>query len=290
MQAVHQRLQQQEIISVRPINNSTQPRVYLDYNSTSPLATSVKEYLANGDFDFANPSALHTRGRQARKSLSQIKEKTLGFFSGRDSDLLINHSGATEAINLLFKSKAYTAFIENKKIFFAVMATDHSCVLSQKEFCQSLGHKFEIIPVDSIGQINKEKLLFDLMQFSGEKFVNLTAVNNESGVALPRNEFDFLRDVPDLFLHIDAAQLPFKLSHWNFLSSVPSAYTFSSHKFGGVKGHGFTLLRQSEKKIHSIISGGGQQMGYRSGTENILAAECTLLALTEGRDRLLVTD
>ena len=104
-------------------------------------------------------------------------------------------------------------------------------------------------------------------------------VHNETGGVSSLADLTQFKTIPDLYLHIDAVPAPGKISGWKELK-VGDIFTFSAHKFGALKGIGFSFF---SKKIsfHPLISGGGQQGSLRSGTENPMAVQSVMLALKD---------
>ena len=78
----------------------------------------------------------------------------------------------------------------------------------------------------------------------------------------------------------DSVQTPGKIPGWQSLKNELDAYIYSSHKFGGIKGVGFSFIKDSFD-YSSLITGGGQQKGSRSGTENPVGVYTTELALKD---------
>ncbi len=254
------------------INN----RLYFDYNATSPLAKSVKDYLARGDFPF-NSSSSHSSGKNARRDLIKATSIIQKIF--KTSYLPVFHSGATEGINHCLQGRFKKIISQNKKPFLIATATDHSAVLNTMTSFEKIPHK--ILSVDKMGNIDLNELEATLKNNSDHEFiVNFTWVNNETGLI-----FDFQKVLPLLksfntFLHLDSAQAPNKINNWTILPSGFDAYTFSAHKFGGLTGCGFTFLKD-EHSILPLIMGGGQQAGLRGGTENVVGIISCALALEE---------
>ena len=99
--------------------------------------------------------------------------------------------------------------------------------------------------------------------------VSIMAVNNEVGSNQPIQEIgELLKEYPTIHFHVDAVQaigkIPLDLSSTSRIDIA----TFSAHKFHGLKGTGFLYIKQG-KKIASLLNGGGQEKGLRSGTENV---------------------
>lgn len=85
------------------------------------------------------------------------------------------------------------------------------------------------------------------------------------------------------FIHVDAVQLVGKTANWDMLSPELDAYTFSGHKFGALKGIGFSFVSNGTD-FSPLIVGGSQQDGLRAGTENALGVYSIKLALHEMKE------
>ena len=84
-------------------------------------------------------------------------------------------------------------------------------------------------------------------------------MNNETGIVRPLSEAEQLKNIEGVEIICDAVQSPGKTEHWRELSSSLDSYTYSAHKFGALKGIGFTFVKDAYK-FKSHIVGGGQQM------------------------------
>lgn len=254
-------------------------RIYLDFNSTSPLASSVTEYLSKGDFFWANPSSSHTSGKKSRKFINEAKNEIRSCFNLQGDFDLFFHSGATEGINTFVKGYAS----KNPKSKFFFMSTDHSAVIAQSEYLKHFECSLSLLPVLKDGEIN-----FSLIDSDQTIFLNITRVNNETGFVIPLAPLGQLKKKfgDKIFIHLDCAQTPFKTLDWNIISEDIDAATFSGHKFGALKGVGFSFFKKNRiQQIEPLISGGGQEDNLRSGTENILAIVTIAMALKEGMNK-----
>src|SRR5690606_2480346 len=134
------------VLSVRSISN----RYYFDYNATSPLAESVKNWLAKGDFPFANPASIHHSGKTARRLVNEVRDSLYKNFSLKDDQFdLFFHSGATEGIGNLIRGY----FEEHPKATFVYFATDHSCVYQHGLYLAKKGIPVIELAVDQQGDI-----------------------------------------------------------------------------------------------------------------------------------------
>jgi cysteine desulfurase len=271
-------LLQLEIQSERSISN----RYYFDYNATSPLSDKVVDFIKNGDFLFGNPASLHQTGKRARKHINDTSEFLFNTFSLNQNDFnLIYHSGATEGINTFFKGVALKHFNEKIASSFFFSSVDHACVVELKEMLESLGHSVYFFDVNRDGLFDSNELIKKILSeksLGRSSFLNFTYINNESGVVWPLEIASKIKTATNAFIHVDAVQLVGKIANWNKLLPELDAYTFSGHKFGSLKGVGFSFIR---KDFHysPLLVGGGQQSGLRAGTENALGIYSLKLAL-----------
>ena len=225
--------------------------IYLDYNATTPLTPNAKQAMIEAFECLGNPSSVHKHGREVRKLLENAREKMALFFNLPARNVTFT-SGATEANNLMVKGFKGPVLVST---------VEHDSILSA---CDSS----PTIPVDSEGVIQLDKL-DEILKKSPEKtLVCIIAVNNETGVVQPISEILTICQKHGAHLHVDAAQAVGKtVLDWK---DIPS-FTISAHKFGGPKGIG-ALIINDPIDLSSLISGGGQEKGLRSGTENIIGA------------------
>lgn len=174
-------------------------------------------------------------------------------------------------------------FKSAQRVCFYFSSVDHACVYNLKESLEIFGHEVEYFGVDSQGNFNLNKLIENMLQKKAQGFhlvLNFTQINNETGIIWPLAQAEEIKDKTGAFVHVDAVQLVGKMADWNHLSSKLDAYTFSGHKFGSLKGQGFSFLKK-DKAIVPLIIGGNQQAGFRAGTENAAAVFSLKLALED---------
>lgn len=242
----------------------TNNRYYFDFNATSPLVPSVTEWLSKGDFLYGNPSSIHDSGKRSKRRLDEVSEYLFELFSLSDDQFhLVFHSGASEGINMLFKGHATCAYKRQVKARYGVFASDHSCLVNLKPSLELLDHQFVEFPVNRSGDIDLSSPLIQ----EGLDLINATWVNNETGVMTTLETFERLKNLTGAFVHVDAVQAIGKIDHWMRLSPKLDAYTFSGHKFGAMKGVGFSFIKK-DLPFTPLIHGGGQQSNLRSGTHN----------------------
>ncbi|MBC7428829.1 MAG: aminotransferase class V-fold PLP-dependent enzyme [Bacteriovorax sp.] len=264
------------------MERSISNRFYFDYNATSPLSNRVIDFLHSGDFLFGNPASLHQSGKRSKKFINEATDFIYHLFNLKpETHRLMFHSGASEGINSVFKGLAYKYFKEKKKVSFFFSTVDHACVVQLKEDLELLGHHVHFFPVDKNGLFDQLKLIKSILHETSEgreSFMNYTFVNNETGVVWPLQWAEEIKKETNVFIHVDAVQAAGKISNWDMLSDKIDAYTFSGHKFGALKGIGFSFINK-DVEYSPLIVGGTQQDGQRAGTENALGVHSLKLAL-----------
>jgi cysteine desulfurase len=232
--------------------------VYLDHAATTPLLPAAREAWVAAMADWANPSSPHAAGRRARASLEDARERVKAAL-GWEGEVVFT-SGASEALAL--------ALTRCRLSFVAATAVEHEAVLRHLRDLPATGEA--LLPVDRHGLVSPSSALF-------AGLVAVQHVNNETGVIQPLAKIAAaVRDAGGLLL-ADCAQSAGKLA-------LPDAdlVAVAAHKFGGPIGIGALLVRDWAM----LEPGGGQERGYRGGTENLPGALAMAAALEEGADWL----
>lgn len=241
--------------------------------------------MKSGEFHFANPASQHSAGKASRKIINESREKIFSTFNKSEKDTkLFFHSGATEGINTIARSFAEEARLKGKDLLICFSKIDHPAVTSLEE--NYLGPHVKFLELKR-GQdlfyshdenyqviLDKKENNPDLMIL-----VHHLWVHNETGHVSPLSELALLKKIPDLYVHVDAVQAPGKTETWRELSHR-DIFTFSAHKFGALKGIGFSFFPKS-LPFHPMLTGGGQQASLRSGTENPMGVQSVALALSD---------
>jgi cysteine desulfurase len=236
-----------------------------------------------------NASSVHAEGRAARAEIEAAREKVARLVNGRTKNVIFT-SGGTEASNLVlspsFRRNGQPA---SESLFLA--ATEHPCGLDGHRFPAS---RVERIPVDANGIVDLGWLTARLARGAGKGFlVSVQLANNETGVLHPVAEAARLVHEHGGLIHTDAVQAAGK-SPVDMAQLGVDALTVSAHKIGGPKGIGAVILATDQLEIADrLIRGGGQEKGYRAGTENVAAivgfgtaAEIALEAMDQETARL----
>lgn len=236
------------------------------------------EWLQHGQLIWGNPSSHHSSGKQAKKAVQEVEEFLLELFGLKDTHYLVFHSGATEGINTIIQGFFRDA--RGSELAFVYSPTDHSAVTAQLPFLQSQG--VEIFS----HKIEKGHVLFheEFLSLNQKTLMNWTWVNNETGIVWPLDFILQYKKKSQLFIHVDAVQAVPRIPNFSPLEAEVDYYTFSGHKFGALKGIGFSFLKKGSPFI-PLLLGGGQQGERRSGTENLLGIISLKLALMDVQEQ-----
>lgn len=228
--------------------------IYLDNAAT---------YWYPGNESFGNPSSLHNIGQKAFESLNKSRNMIAERLNCPPREIIFT-SGGTESDNLAIKGIARALKKYGKGI--AVGATEHKAVLNSCEALQTEDFKTIKIPVDKNGII-KLDILEDTLKDEDITLVSVMYANNETGAIQPIKKISEIAHKHGKIFHTDAVQAANCLS-LDVKELDVDAMSLSGHKIGAQKGVGLLYLRTGIP-IQSIIDGGGQEKGIRSGTENV---------------------
>ena len=237
--------------------------IYLDYQSTTPVDARVMEkMLPYFTEKFGNASSRsHAYGWESEAAVDEAREQVAALIGANEKEIVFT-SGATESNNIAIKGLAH--FFKGKKNHIITLQTEHKCVL---ESCRSLeqeGFEVTYLPVQQNGLVDLAVLEAAIRLDT--VLVSIMAVHNEIGVIQPLAEIGALCRKHEVFFHTDAAQafgkIPLDVEAMNI-----DLLSISGHKIYAPKGIGALFVRRRPRvRLKSIISGGGQERGFRSGT------------------------
>ncbi len=249
---------------------------YLDNSATTPLCEAARLKMQDVmEHVYGNPSSLHTLGLRAEKVMAEARMQVLlalclsrAGVRPKAENLIFTGSG-TEANNLALIGGA-TAKPRNKGKKIIVGETEHPSVLESVKHLETLGFRVERIPsprgvwdMDAYhAALTEDTILVSAMLVNNET----GAVNDIAAIAKAARAKN-----PDVLVHCDDVQGFLKVP----VSPIPHAdmVTVSAHKIGGPKGVGALYVNDrvlKTKAIVPVVYGGGQEKGFRSGTENVI--------------------
>jgi cysteine desulfurase len=258
-------------------------RSYLDHNATSALRPEAAEAMARALQLPGNASSVHAEGRAARAVIEAARDQVAALV-GASAKNVIFTSGGTEANNTVL-SPAFRRAGEEGAAILLVGAAEHPCVLDGHRFASAAVDR---IPVDRSGRVDLVWLEARLDQSERRVLASIQVANNETGVMQPVAEAAALAHARGGLVHTDAVQAAGKVPV-DLTALGVDALTLSAHKLGGPKGIGAIVLASDRLEIaERLVRGGGQERGYRAGTENVAAiagfgaaAEAARLALAQ---------
>ncbi len=249
--------------SERPGSSAAVTRVYLDYGGFTPVDPRVvavmRPFLEGGA---GNPAAPHSLGLEARASLDGARAKLARLFGGAPAGVIFTAS-ATEANNLAVKGVALRASARH----VVTSAVEHVSVLNPCRDLEKHGHPVTYVGVDAEGRVDPAAV--DRALRPDTALVSIMAANGEIGAVQPLREIGRLTRSRGVPFHVDAVhaagRLPLSVEECGI-----DLLTLSSNDLYGPPGAGALWVRP-EIKLAPLILGGGQERGYRSGTENLPA-------------------
>ncbi len=239
--------------------------IYLDNSATTKVCKEAAEAVVEAmTVQFGNPSSGHALGRAAGDLLNQSRDK-IARALGATRDEVFFTSGGTEADNWAIICGARHNARAGKHII--TTAVEHDAVLKSMKELERQGFEVEYIRPDTDGNIPAERFTAAIRPDTA--LISVMLVNNEVGCVFPIMDIARALKIKKsrALLHVDAVQgflkLPFKAK-----TLGADMISISSHKVHGPKGVGALYIR---KGLHlpPLIVGGGQENGYRSGTEGI---------------------
>lgn len=245
-------------------------RIYLDWNATSPLRPEARAAMVSA-MDFAgNPSSVHSEGRKA-KGLIEAAREDVAELAGCAPDQIVFTSGATEAAALVLGSQDWDLICPS--------VDDHDAITAYADSCGA-----RHLDIDGFHQGDAFAPSFcsgprgaNMLEGAARPLVSLPVASGETGIVTlvdPDKLSEFAARVPvlrDMTQSVGRGVWMPKTETtrrigWKEAGSPPYAI-LSAHKLGGPKGVGALILGEGIELAHP---GGGQELGRRSGTENVI--------------------
>ena len=241
-------------------------RIYLDHASSMPVDPGVLEFAKPFLIEnIGNPSSLYSAGVEAKEAIEDARKKIAKLINADDEKRIIFTSSATEANNLAIRGTAQRNITQGKTV--AASAIEHISVLNSMKNLQKTGFTFDVIPVDSNGIVDLKKL--EKMLTKETIVTSIMYANNEIGTIEPIREISKIVHEKGMYLHVDAVAAAGRISI-DVQADDIDLLTLSSNDLYGPQGAGALYVKPGVK-LQSVVLGGGQERGFRSGTENIFA-------------------
>ena len=238
--------------------------IYLDNSATTrPCAEAVEATTKALTENWGNPSALYGFGIDTAHALRSARAKVAAAM-GAETDRVFFTSGGTEADNWAIYGTIKRLGKRGKHII--TTAIEHHAILNCMKDLEAQGYEVTYLQPDSLGNISVDALKNAIRKDT--ILVSVMMVNNETGAVMPIAQMAKLthRLAPNAYFHTDAVQGFLKIP-FSAKTLGADLISISSHKVHGPKGAGALYISPKLKSFPPLLLGGGQESGYRSGTE-----------------------
>lgn len=251
--------------------------IYFDNSATTkPKKEVLDTFYKVAENYFGNPSSVHHLGLQAENLLSQARNQIATLLKTDEQEIIFT-SGGTEGNNFIIKGVAEK--YRNRGHHMITTMIEHPSVLNTCIQLENSGFDVTYLPVDETGRVRVEDVKKALRKDT--ILVSIMHVNNEIGSVQPIEKIgELLKNHPKTLFHVDHVQGVTKVP-LDFHESNVDFASISSHKFHGLKGTGAIYIRKG-LKLAPLLAGGGQERGFRSGTENLAGIVAMAKALRLG--------
>lgn len=239
--------------------------IYLDNSATTkPYQEVVDKMVLALTTQYGNPSSIYKKGIEVEREIKEIRRNIARSLGAKETEIYFTSAG-TECNNTIIRSVAKL----NKKTKNHIISTviEHPSVLNTLKDLEADGFEVTYLPVGKDGKISLEDLKNAIKKET--ILVSVMHVNNEIGTIQPIEEIGkYLKSLDEkVYFHVDGVQsyakIKFRPSRYNI-----DFMSVSGHKLHGPKGIGFMYVKENNR-IKPLLTGGGQEIGIRSGTENV---------------------
>ena len=239
-------------------------RVYLDQAATTPVAPEVAELMAQVLRDIhGNPSSIYAEGRRARALVDRARTEVAEAISAQPTEIVFT-SGGTEADNLALRGVLKAR--EGEADGIVTTAIEHHAILdTAHDLAAHRQARVRVLPVDREGGVSVDAVAAAID--AGTAIVSVMHGNNEIGTLQPIGSIGALCRDRGVAFHSDAVQTVGALAI-DVRTLAFDLLSVNAHKFYGPKGVGALYIRTGTR-IATLQTGGGQERGRRTGTENV---------------------
>ncbi len=239
-------------------------RVYLDHAATTPVAPEVAEAMARVLRDsHGNPSSIYAEGRAARALVDRAREEVAAAIGAQPAEIVFT-GGGTEADNLALRGALKARRQERDGL--VTTAIEHHAVIDTAHDLERTAHvRLTVVGVDRDGRVDPAAIRDAIDERTS--LVSVMHANNEIGTIEPIAEIGAICREANVTFHSDAVQTVGALGV--DVREIPvDLLSINAHKFYGPKGVGALYVRRGTR-LATLQTGGGQEKGRRTGTENV---------------------
>ena len=255
-------------------------RVYLDHAATTPVDPEVAEAMARVLREtHGNPSSIYAEGRAARAAVDHAREEVAAAISADPGEIVFT-SGGTEADNLALRG-ALAARREERDGLVTTAIEHHAVIDTARDLERRAGVRLDVVGVDRHGIVDPEAIRDAIDDRTS--LVSVMHANNEIGTIEPISEIGAICRDQGVAFHSDAVQTVGALEI-DVRTMAIDLLSINAHKFYGPKGIGALYVRRGTR-LATMQTGGGQEKGRRTGTENVAGIVGLGVAMRIARER-----
>jgi cysteine desulfurase len=253
-------------------------KVFLDHASTTPVRKAALDALVSALGEVGNPQSVHSHGQKTRAELEDARDELAVAVDCNRSEVIFT-SGGTESNNHAIKGIYWERNKDHKRRVIVSSAIEHHALIDPIEWLERHdGAQVKLVALKANGEVDLDHLKAIVDQFGDEiALISLMWVNNEVGIVTAIKEV--VKIAGSIPVHSDAVQA-FGHIPLSFKDSGLAAMSISGHKIGAPIGVGALIVARSQKP-ESLLHGGGQERGLRSGTMSFPLAKALAVAATE---------
>jgi cysteine desulfurase len=239
--------------------------IYMDHSATTPVDPRVVEAMAPYWTEFfGNPSSVYGLGRRSAAAMEDARRKVAGALNCQPAEVVFTSCG-TESDNLAIRGVALAAAAKGKRHLITTPIEHHAVLHTVADLAERFDFDVTQVPVDRTGLVDPSAVEAAIR--ADTALISVMLANNEVGTVEPVAEIGAIARRHGVPFHTDAVQgaasLPLDVEALNV-----DLLALSAHKFHGPKGVGLLYVRKGVR-LGPVQTGGSQEKGRRSGTENI---------------------
>ncbi len=236
---------------------------YFDNAATTRVKEEVlNEMIPYFSIQYGNPSSLYSIGRYNKRAIEKARRQVAELINCETNEIYFTASGS-ESDNITLKGIAYANKEKGNHIITSKI--EHPAILNSCKALEKQGYKISYINVDKSGIVDINELIKEITNQT--ILISIMFANNEIGTIQPIEEISKIAKKYNIIFHTDAVQacgnIPIDVKSMGI-----DMLSLSAHKINGPKGVGALYVKKGIE-FDSIINGGGQEKGKRSGTENV---------------------
>lgn len=239
--------------------------IYLDHSATTAVDARVVEAMAPYWSEaYGNPSSIYSLGRRAAAALEDARRRIAAILNCTPNEVVFTSCGS-ESNNLALRGVGLVQADKGKRHIITSPIEHHAVLHTAEDLAEHFDFEVTLVPVDRHGLVDPAAVEAAIRPDTA--LISIMLANNEVGTIEPVSEIGAIARRHGIPFHTDAVQAGGYLS-LNVDELDVDLLSLSAHKFYGPKGVGILYIRRGTR-VRPVQTGGGQERGRRSGTENV---------------------